>query len=116
MFIATKYEEVYPIKLKTVHEKIAHKKLSMEEIRQKEKEILKDLQFCITGCNMYDFLSLALFKLNIAQHLGEVETNFFYRLCIYLAKMTQYYYELLSNFTFRVLAASVIYVSLKIME
>ena len=30
MFIATKYEEIYPIKLSVLSEKIAHNKLSME--------------------------------------------------------------------------------------
>jgi len=39
MFIACKYEEIYPVKLQIVHEKIAHKKLSKEEIRAKEAEI-----------------------------------------------------------------------------
>jgi hypothetical protein len=36
MFIASKFEEIYPVKLQIVHEKIAHKKLSKEEIREKE--------------------------------------------------------------------------------
>lgn len=30
MFIACKYEEIYPMKLKVVHDKISHKKLSEE--------------------------------------------------------------------------------------
>jgi len=30
MMIASKMEEVYPLKVKTVYEKIAHKKLPME--------------------------------------------------------------------------------------
>ena len=30
MFIACKYEEIYPIKLLIIQEKIAHKKLSIE--------------------------------------------------------------------------------------
>lgn len=36
MFIAAKYEEIHPMKLSVVHEKIAHKKLSKEEIKDKE--------------------------------------------------------------------------------
>ena len=27
MFVASKYEDIYPLKMKTMHEKIAHKKL-----------------------------------------------------------------------------------------
>ena len=33
MFISSKYEEIYPMRLKIVYEKIAHKKLSIEEIK-----------------------------------------------------------------------------------
>jgi len=40
MFIASKYEDIYPLKLNVVHEKIAHKKLSVEQMRDKEQEIL----------------------------------------------------------------------------
>lgn len=29
MFIASKFEDIYPLKMKTVHEKIAHKKLEI---------------------------------------------------------------------------------------
>lgn len=36
MFIACKFEEIYPVKLQVVHEKIAHKKLSKDDIREKE--------------------------------------------------------------------------------
>ena len=36
MFIACKYEEIYPVKLQVVHEKIAHKKLAKEDIKIKE--------------------------------------------------------------------------------
>ncbi len=30
MFIAAKYEEIHPMKLQVVHDKIAHKKLSID--------------------------------------------------------------------------------------
>lgn len=40
MFMACKYEEIYPVKLQVVHEKIAHKKLTKEEIKDKETNIL----------------------------------------------------------------------------
>ncbi len=33
MFIASKFEDVHPLKMKMVHEKIAHKKLSIEKIK-----------------------------------------------------------------------------------
>jgi hypothetical protein len=40
MFIACKYEEIYPMKLQVVHEKIAHKKLTADQIKRKESDIL----------------------------------------------------------------------------
>jgi hypothetical protein len=40
IFLACKYEEIYPIRLKTVFEKIAHMKLTIEEIKNKEAIIL----------------------------------------------------------------------------
>lgn len=43
MFIACKYEEIYPVKLKVVHEKIAHKKIPIEDIKNKEADILNTL-------------------------------------------------------------------------
>lgn len=33
MFIASKYEDIYPLKLSIIHEKIAHKKLAISEIK-----------------------------------------------------------------------------------
>lgn len=33
MFLACKYEEIYPVKLQVVHEKIAHRKLSRDDIK-----------------------------------------------------------------------------------
>jgi len=33
--MASKLEEIYPLKLRTVHEKIAHRKLSIDTVRQK---------------------------------------------------------------------------------
>lgn len=40
IFMACKYEEIYPVKLSVVYEKIAHKKISVEQILKKEGEIL----------------------------------------------------------------------------
>ena len=56
MFLSCKYEEIYPIRLKNLHEKIAHKKLSIEEIKAKEAMILSDLAFEVTGPTVFDFV------------------------------------------------------------
>ena len=45
MFMASKYEDVYPLLMKTVFNKIGHKKISVEAVRAKELEILRVLGF-----------------------------------------------------------------------
>jgi hypothetical protein len=41
------------MKLAVVHEKIAHKKLSIDQIKKKESEILSAIQFNIIGTTPY---------------------------------------------------------------
>jgi hypothetical protein len=45
MFLASKYEDIYPLKMKMVHEKIAHKKLSIEKIKTLEMDVLKIINY-----------------------------------------------------------------------
>ena len=47
MFMASKYEDVYPLLMKTVFNKIGHMKVSVEAIREKELEILRAIGFKI---------------------------------------------------------------------
>ena len=58
MFLASKYQDIYPLRLKIIHEKIAHKKLSIDEIKKKENEILKFLNYNIGKPTMWDFINL----------------------------------------------------------
>ena len=41
MFIASKFEDIYPLKMKTVHEKIAHQKIEIQAIKALELDIMK---------------------------------------------------------------------------
>lgn len=45
MFMASKYEDVYPLLMKTVFNKIGHTKISVDSIRAKEMEILRTIGF-----------------------------------------------------------------------
>jgi len=45
MFIASKYEDIYPLLMKTVFNKIGHKKISVDAIRARELEVLRTLGF-----------------------------------------------------------------------
>ena len=60
MFIASKYEDIYPLKMKMVYEKIAHKKLSIEKIKGLEMDILKTIKYRIPAPTSLDFLKYYL--------------------------------------------------------
>ena len=47
MFMASKYEDIYPLLMKTVFNKIGHQKIPVDLIRAKELEILRVLGFKI---------------------------------------------------------------------
>ena len=57
MFMASKYEDIYPLRLKIVHEKIAHKKLSIQEIKGKETDISTNLNFVLGKPTQWDFIN-----------------------------------------------------------
>ncbi len=60
MFIASKYEDVYPLKMKMVFEKIAHKKLPIEKIKSMELEMLKNINYRISAPTVIEFLKINL--------------------------------------------------------
>lgn len=65
MFIASKFEDIYPLKMKTVHEKIAHKKLEINRIKELELDILSSISYKIHAPTVLDFL-----KVYMAEVLG----------------------------------------------
>ena len=67
MYIATKFEEVHPLKLRTVHEKIGHRKLSTESILAKESEILEALGFALAGANHHEILTQLICTYGLTQ-------------------------------------------------
>ena len=58
MFIASKYHDIKPLRLKTVQEKIAHDKLTCEEIKNKEDEISRFLNYSFGLPSMWDFITI----------------------------------------------------------
>ena len=56
MFLASKYEDIYPLKMKTVHQKIGHSKLEIEEIKRLELEMIKVIHYRIHTPTVLDFL------------------------------------------------------------
>lgn len=93
--MACKYEEIYPFKLSLVHEKIAHKKMSKEQIRETEREIMETLNHDLSTSTSYEFMMNSLYLLKLNEILDEKYFKYLVKVCIYLAKMNMYDYDLL---------------------
>lgn len=61
MLIATKMDEVFPLKIKTVYEKIVHKKIDRRDLVEMEARMVQKLGFVL---NCWSFYDIALFKLH----------------------------------------------------
>ena len=116
MFIANKYEEIYPLKLATIYEKIAHKKLSIEQIKKKELEILETLNYNLNNATPYEFMTIALNGLNLKSLISKKSYEYLEKVSLYLLKMMMHDYTLLSKQCYHELAASTIFVAFKIIE
>ena len=71
MFIASKYQDIYPLRLKIVQDKIAHNKLTCQEIKDKEDEIMRYLNYNIGLPTMWDFINVfmeEIFFINCNHH------------------------------------------------
>ena len=71
MFISSKYQDIYPLRLKVVQDKIAHRKLSCQEIKDKEDEITRYLEYSIGLPTVWDFINAYLeeiFFVNCNKH------------------------------------------------
>jgi len=63
MFMASKFYDVYPLRLKIVYEKIAHKKLTSDEIKNQETEIANALNYIIGKPTVWEFLNFFIDEL-----------------------------------------------------
>ena len=57
MYLASKYEDIYPLHSKIVADKIAHKAIPAREILKKEQEFLRAFEFEVDFVTHYDFHS-----------------------------------------------------------
>ena len=116
MFMASKYEEIYPLRLSVVHEKIAHRKIHPDQIKKKEMEIFMTLDYKMTNCTPYEFIMNTLYQLNLKETMAPRLYNYLKKVCVYLAKANMHDYELLSQQDYSELAASTLFVAFKIIE
>jgi len=75
MFIASKFEDIYPLKMKTVYEKIAHKKLEIERIKLLELDIMKSINYKIHAPTVLDFLKVYMVNALGIEILNRTETK-----------------------------------------
>lgn len=134
MFIASKYEDIQPLKMKMVFEKIAHKKLSIEKMKSMELKILQKIHYKIPAPTTLEFLKIYLKHVLDIGHIGNtslskaekeaVPTNsdceegkklLVQKMSLYLAKMSMHDYEL-SGRKPSLIAVGALYVALKICE
>jgi len=116
MFMASKYEEIYPLRLSVVHEKIAHRKLQPEQIKKKEMEIFATLEYKMTNVTPYEFMMNALHQLDLKSTIAPKLYDYLKKVCVYLAKANMHDYELISQQDYSELAASTLFVAFKIIE
>lgn len=75
MFIASKFEDIYPLKMKTVYEKIAHRKLDISRIKELELSILGVIQYKIHAPTVLDFLKVYLAEVLGIEIVSRTETK-----------------------------------------
>lgn len=111
MFIASKYEDVIPLLMRTVVNKIGHNKFDVSTIEVKELEMLKTIQYKIGSPTVKEFLDRYVEELGDAH----VKSEKFYKIAMYLAKLSCHNYNLM-QLPSSLLAAAVLNVALKIYE
>lgn len=73
--MASKFEDIYPLKMQTVHEKIAHKKIEIAAINKLEIDILKTLNYDVVVPTVLDFLKVFLVDVLNIEIMSKTETE-----------------------------------------
>jgi hypothetical protein len=85
MLIASKYEDVVPIYLHTMSQKVAHNKLSEKQITTMEREVLATLKWRLSSCpTSLEFLDLFLADSIFANHS---ESAYIRKMALFLTTM-----------------------------
>lgn len=106
MFLASKYEDIYPLKMKTVFEKIGHKRIQVEDIKKQELKILQGCDYLIQiptslcflkaylkevlGINSLSKYAFKAIPKEVLQNTEEANKQTLEKLSVYFAKMTMY--------------------------
>ena len=100
MFIASKYVDYYPLKMKIVTEKIGHGAFAAESVKAKEREIMRTIQYDITFPTCMTFLDNLIENFADTHHLQMDDRHWstlkrVHKICLYFAKMGLYEYKML---------------------
>lgn len=92
LFIASKYEEVTPIHMHDLIEKICHNRFSENDIKKKEREILENLEYQIIIHSVGDFLKnhFCEFRITNKQIIDSNIENYFKsmeQISVYISKV-----------------------------
>jgi hypothetical protein len=113
MFAAAKYEEIHPLKLAVVYDKIARKKFKKQEILEMESLIVEALEFRLETPTVYDIARHALQEMHLV--LSEHSSKYLTKILLYLSKMVLFSCELAEE-SADLLAGAVVFISLKTLE
>ena len=108
MFIASKYEDIVPLMMKTVVNKIGHNKFELPTIQLKELEMLQTLGYKIGQPTVKEFIDRMLEQMS--EYLPKSDLLSKQLLC--LAKMTCFSYEL-QQLPTSLLAAGILLLALR---
>lgn len=115
-FMASKMMDLNPVRLELIIENIAHNKLTKDDIKNRELEIITALNFEIESPNILYMLEVLIRKMGIIDNLEEENKQIFSQLIIYFAQLVLYDYTFISENNFSVIAGGILVLVLKLVE
>jgi len=113
MFIASKQEEVAPLRLNVVFEDVCKSKFSKEDIIETELRILRTINFQTQLPTLFDLCRLGLRLLDLEDR--EISL-FIENISLLISKMSLFSTDIVAKFTYSQIAASALILSLKLVE
>lgn len=113
MFIASKQEEIAPIRLNVFYEEVCKKKFTKEEIVEKEIEILKVIQFKTQFPTLYDLCRCGLRLVFVDDR--EISL-FIENISLLIAKMCVFSCSIVDQYSYPEIVTCALILSLKLVE
>lgn len=121
IYLASKMEDLIPLRMSHVKAKIGHNKFSEKKIREKEKIILQTINFKMIATSTYDFVKTFIFdfyhnnqesimKLNMYKHI-----ECFENICLFLCKL-MFHNEEFTNYKYSLKAIASIVTAFDILR